>query len=517
MTCIDEGFPGAPSAQWVPPNPDDKYELLIGTERVSALEQALGSRISRNWHDAPAERALDWIRKEGNPQRILSDFGMTDQPDAYPKVWEAFGWAYPRPAETPTADNSTTSSRIADLLNGLSVETLRAAIDGIAHLLDTWANVFVALPEISSLWAHLWPIAVDATNALQPPDAPPDLNIQVKQGDGHEPEDLDTLNSAAGKLMTVFMAACPNLKDVPHPFEGGELRKMRDAAVAAPGRSGLIARHVMIRSLGYFLNADEAWTRAHLMSPLTEPGSENPALWRAVALARQSKETLAIIGEAMADRAADASLGRDTRQALVFSLVVESMHALNEDRNPAVSFDRVQQMLRAVDDEVRAHAAGVVGRYIAEMSQPQNSGAKRRSPEELFQRVGCPFLIRVWPREQTLVTPGVARAFSGLPVRCGESFAEAVESIERFLVPFNCWSLSEYGLRGDEEGEARLSSIDTPRKAKALMRLLDATIGTAEDAVIPIDLGQALDQIREVAPDVLESRNYRRLATLTRR
>ncbi len=92
-----------------------------------------------------------------------------------------------------------------------------------------------------------------------------------------------------------------------------------------------------------------------------------------------------------------------------------------------------------------------------------------------------PFLERVWPQERSLATPGVARAFADLPATCGEAFAEAVDAIERFLVPFDCWSMSDYGLFGEEEGngEAKLSQINDQQKAEAFLRLLDRTIGTA--------------------------------------
>ena len=89
--------------------------------------------------------------------------------------------------------------------------------------------------------------------------------------------------------------------------------------------------------------------------------------------------------------------------------------------------------------------------------------------------------------------------------------------IERFLVPFECWSMLDYGLYGDEGDAKKLSMIDDEAKAKALLRLLDLTVGTSEGAVVPYDLTDALDQIRSVAPHLADSVSYRRLSTAARR
>ena len=59
--------------------------------------------------------------------------------------------------------------------------------------------------------------------------------------------------------------------------------------------------------------------------------------------------------------------------------------------------------------------------------------------------------------------------------------------------------------------------IDNETKAKALLCLLDRTIGKAENAVIPYDLGDALEQVRKVTPNLARNPEYRRLETAARR
>lgn len=92
-----------------------------------------------------------------------------------------------------------------------------------------------------------------------------------------------------------------------------------------------------------------------------------------------------------------------------------------------------------------------------------------------------------------------------------------VDEIERFLDPPELWSVSDYGFYGDDEGGPNLSRINTPERAEALLRLLDRIIGTANDAAVPEDLGSALEQIRNVAPQLAQLQSFRRLDALARR
>jgi hypothetical protein len=197
--------------------------------------------------------------------------------------------------------------------------------------------------------------------------------------------------------------------------------------------------------------------------------------------------------------------------------VIESLHAFREDREPAVPNSRVQQMLRSLDDEVRAHAAGAVPGFVNSLSGQADGAPTPPTAAEVFRRAARPFLSKVWPQERSLATPGVASAMADLPAASGDAFAEAVDAIARFLVPFQCWSMSDLGFHGVVDDEPALSQINNEAKAEALLHLLDKAIGTAEDSVVPFDLGRALDQIQQVGPALVRSQKFRRLAALTRR
>ena len=232
------------------------------------------------------------------------------------------------------------------------------------------------------------------------------------------------------------------------------------------------------------------------------------------------------IGHDMINKTTDPRLDRDRRSSLASILVRESLHALREGREPAIEKGNVQQMIRLLDDEVRTYCAEAITRFVSELSEASTQESDPRSPECLFQSAIKPFLEEVWPPERSLVSPGISDRLSRLPAITRGKFAEAVDAIERFLVPFDCWAMIDYGLYGDDEIELlkkfdgekpKLAMIDNKSKAEALLRLLDRTIGNAENAVIPDDLGDALEQVRKVARNLARTQRYRRLETAARR
>lgn len=519
----DEGLPEGVTVKDVVPAPDDRYDALEGVARLRALEAALTSARER-WSDDPAGRADDWLRQPTKVALILNDLEQAERGgDEFPRVWNRFGWAHsptrPESVDASAQDPQNEAYRVLALLAQLSERTLSVAIDGVSSWLDHWRKHVVVSADGLAVWLKIWPLAVTATNSQAESEDGANLSVTATIVDNdREPKDLDTLNTPVGKLVGVFLAACPSLNQVPSPFEAGAAaRQMRDVLITADGRSGLIARHRLIEGLPYFLRADRVWTEENLVTPLRSGDVASLALWRAVARATRSSDVLRLIGNAMAERATDRRLGRETRGRLVFSLIVEALHAFRDSREPAVPNARVTQMLRTLDDEVRATAANAVQKFVKELSSKAPQDGEPPSAATLFRNAAMPFFRDVWPQERSLATPGVSKALADLPATSREAFADAVEAIERFLVPFECWSMLDYGLYGDEGKGKKISMIDDEIKAKALLRLLDLTIGTSEGAVIPYDLTDALDQIRSVAPHLADSASYRRLSTAARR
>jgi hypothetical protein len=515
---IDEGFLGTPKAAWVPPNPDARFDLLDGGQRLEELEADLASD-KKGWNDAPADRAADWINTSGNVERLLSDLAIAPGNARFVRVWDRFGWQH-----TPTKDQgpddglrAKVATQVMTLLDQLPTTTIKGALQGLTRWLETWARHVPDQSVLVRVWLRMWPLAAHEANAQHSSDADSVLSIVVQTPGRDEPQDLDTLNTPAGRLVGAFLQVCPTVSGDDRPFDNPHLRTMRDTAVGADGRAGLIAKHRLIEQIPYFIRADPEWTEHVLLRPLMDESTATLALWRAVARRTQFGRVLEIIGPAMALRACDERLGRETRQSLAFSLVVETLHAFRATRSPAVANAAVQQMLRSVDEDIRPHAADAVSRFVRDVADRALGSPEALSPEVLFTAAVKPFLALVWPQERSLVTPGVSRSFADLPYACREQFVNAVGAVERFLVPFDAWSLMEYGLHGTEDDEPRLTFIDSADKAAAFLTLLNSTVGGTDRAVVPTDLARALDRIQAVAPSLAESPAFKRLAMLSRR
>ena len=297
--------------------------------------------------------------------------------------------------------------------------------------------------------------------------------------------------------------------------------RMRDCAIAAPGRSGLIARCQLIQELPALLRTDPVWSRRQLVEALLMDNDKSVPLWRSVASGGINSDVLKIIGDELVTRVQDDRLGRKAQEGLVSCLVQEVLSAFMDRREPAVSLARVSQMLRADDNKVREWAA--LGLWFFQnhaygCRDDQGAVGPRRS----FLSAVRPFLEQVWPQERFLAGAGAGFHLARLPAVSGEAFAEAVDAIGRFLVPLDCQSMLGYGfLEGEMSAQLRVPQlsdvVDDAPKAHAFLRLLNQTVGNSPDAVIPEDLSFALRQMESVAPELASDPAFRRLAAASRR
>jgi hypothetical protein len=517
---LKSGFPGGSTVEDFSPNPDQLYDSLEGHARLKALESGLAS--DQSGLDAQADSANAWLRQAGRAALILHDLeAVHGGGEDFPRVWDRFGWIYSPPPDRGSiapAELEIEASRVLPLLEKLPDKTLSAAIEGISYWFDSWAKFIVPSTAGLRVWLRLWPIAVRATNSHRSAGDTENGGASARvSADGEERTDVDTLNTPAGRLIGVFLAACPSLQTQSAPFPvGSTARQMRDAIVDATGRSGLIARYRLIEHLPYFFRADREWAQTYLINPLLHDDDQSLSLWSSITRRTLGPNVLEIIGGPMAERALDRRLPRRTRQRLVFNLVVDSLYAFRDNRAPAVSNVRIQQMLRQLDDEVRSSAANTIQQFIQDLSVEEGN-KDAQIAGSLFRSAAKPFFQHVWPQERSLATAGVSSALADLPATSGDAFTEAVDVIERFLVPFECWSMVNYGLYGEADGTRKLEIVNDKLKASAFLRLLDLTVGSAEGAIVPLDLTNALDQIRLVDPALASTPAYRRLSTAARR
>ena len=521
MDRLDEGFPGSSTVQEMKIDPgQDYYGTLVGEVRIKALEADL-SNARPGRHGGPGDRATDWIKEPGNLLKVLGDLEATSS--SFPRVLNRFVFAHAlavgADGGAAEGDPQQEGLRVLRLFSKLPERTIRQAIDGLSHWLSAWKSQLARLPEGRSAWLKLWPLAVEATNVSPPAEEGLDLGKDIYWGVDEETSTIEgpSRSSPVANLLDFFFEACPSVKEGNRPFEVDDgLRRMRDEISAASGDSGLTGCYRMLEELPYLLKADPEWARDYLLSPLNSDSDEAAKLWLAIARQTQFFNVLRFTGKEMTKRVADSRFDRDTKKSFVFSLVVECLYSFYKKRDPAVPYPDIQQMIRTLDDEeVRAYGAEGVQNFVYDLSTPIQDGQEREAPtpEEIFRSAALPFLQQVWPQECSLTTPVLSQAFANLPATARGEFSNAVKAVEPFLVPFNCWTLASFGFYG----ETRLEIIDDQWKASALLRLLDLTVGAMDDSVVPGDLSDALDRVREVAPGLTKDRIFRRLETAARR
>ena len=148
---IDDGFPGARMVPDVPPRPDDQYDALQDTARLSALEADLSSDPDIRY-GGPATHANDWLQQPGNATLVLGDLEAVENGgDTFPNVWNFFGQAHapeqPGTRDDPQHNLHGEAERVLRLLEKLPDGTLSAAIEGISQWLESWGNQVIASPS----------------------------------------------------------------------------------------------------------------------------------------------------------------------------------------------------------------------------------------------------------------------------------------------------------------------------------------------------------------------------------
>ena len=519
--AIDGGFRDPLALPIFPPSTTSKsrFDELEGDARLQALEDALSGETSD-------DRAMDWLRHSDQAVHILRDLeGAASLANRFPHLWDRFGHMHfqlgSQPEIETPRDAESEAIRVLGLMNRLSDATVEAAIDGICHWLYMWSEHVIRSELGRQVWLRAWPFAVEVTNTTETSDDKSFSDPTIRTGDEERArKQIDAFHLPVGKLLRVFRELFRFADEIRDPFAGGsQFAQMRDRAIAAPGRSGLIAHCHLTQELPHFLQVDPAWAMQRLVDPLLNDDDRSVLLWRAVASTWIDSDMLKIIGEEAAKRVLDDRLGKEARKDLVSCLVHEGLTAFKDAREPSISRPRISQVLRATDDEIREEAAFAIWHF---QDYAYKGGQGSLSPHRTFLSAIRPFLEHVWPQERYLATAGVSRHFSCLPAVSGEAFVEAVAEIERFLIPFDCGSMLSYGFCEAHVSEQmrmpRLSDvIDDAPKAQALQRLLDLTVGDSQDAAIPDDLSVALDQIESQTSKLTSDPTFRRLAAAARR
>ncbi|MBV9196398.1 MAG: hypothetical protein JO168_19865, partial [Solirubrobacterales bacterium] len=461
----------------------------------------------------PAHGVWIWLDSTDHVSRLAQALlSAGHHLERFGKAWDAVGRRHRPPNQgthqQPVAPEPPPEAwRIFHALPRLSNPVLEEAAAGLADWLGNWAQHLRGDRALPTAIARLWPFAAAVSDRTT--DA---TDYEDKEGAEAKRVAHDSLNSPIGNLAGAFLHSCPNLTEVPHPFEvDGDLRVVRDLVASTGGRAGVVARFRCVTALPYLMQADGAWAETALLSRL-EAGPESDVLWRAMVYSPHYRNVMARLGRLMARRAASGGLDMEVRRSLVDRVCSAILSDLWNGRMETDLLPDAQQMLRSVPDELRAHAALAMKR-LANNSAQSHKGTPV-AHEEIFDHVVEPYLRDVRPQERAAVTPDVAKAFASVPAVSGRRFAQAVAAVRRFLVPFESWSMHDWGLPANDGRSIREGAILGAIEAAAALDLLDLTISKRPDARIPLGLDAVLDHIASQSAALTRDPRFARLAAL---
>ncbi len=471
-------------------------ELLGELEELLAVEEPEYRGGAGNWLEQRTARVFAAMEAERQTGTDL------------PHVWGAIGWRHRPPDSEASADSErdprAEARQALERIEALSDETLAEVVEDLVRWWGNWQRHIEPGSLARQVWLRLWPHAVEATNAMP--------------GEGALENDLG--NTPAGVLASGATRLAPELEGEQRISQHSEHGEILAAIVNTKGRAGRVALAWLVCDVGWYLRVDPAWAERYLVSALKEsagPTKEHSesaiTLWDTLGrlgLAGGVPRVLAADAMELIERADEPKLSAWSRQRLLSKLVWAVLRSFFHGLEPVVEAPELQQLLRRLDDEMRGWCATELWRCLV------NHGDD--SPEERFDNAVAPFLGQVWPKERSLVSRGVSHVMARIPAASRGRFVAAVDAVARYLVPGSVTSRHDYGLYGEEDDEPVLKVVvNTEEKAEALLRLLELTVGSGDDATTPWDLDELLVRIREVAPELVERPEFAQLTTMAQR
>ncbi|RVP63947.1 hypothetical protein CN071_19020 [Sinorhizobium meliloti] len=466
----------------------------------SRLIEELARQLSDDGWDSKTQAASDYIGR--NPDLILDLLAGKPHTPARAKVWQAFGYSF-RPKdinalrETATAEDKAlvpAALRACVVIARTDVRTLEEAASGLATWISTWDRLLNGEDDYIRAWLALWPHAVTQTNKASKSDS------RLRER---------TFSTPVGQLANGLMRSIPAFK--PGALTRAPWSDVLVSLEQATGEAKLQVRFQLMLFFEYLWVVDRAWTRKNLLTPLGEASGESMDLWQAFAETRHmpARDVFVELGPKLIEVAAGNEMPAEVRGSLARRVIYSTINDKRDGREPAIPSHLTQQMLRIGGEEVRSSALRAMKNHLKDLGgNPQSAPAERFALiKELFESV--------WPKELTLSSPALSDALADFPAAAGPNFAEAANLVLPYLMPFECWSLYEYGVL--DRTDKQISRVDSPEDAAAFLSILDKTVGAEEGAIIPNGLDRALRHIVEKSPRLEKDTRYQRLLTLSRR
>jgi hypothetical protein len=283
---------------------------------------------------------------------------------------------------------------------------LALVVDRLADLY--WSSPRQAEPAIAAWWPRLFASAV--ARDTEPLDPTRDLYA-------------DLINTAGGRLTQAALIDIEAQRKSGKPIDPSLLAAL-DAAVAAPGRQGAMARGALVFAAGFVLTIEGQTVTPLLEAALAGDGDEAIALRRVLVtdsrLSSVASRTFTVailrgVGELIGQ-------GNDLINAAA-KIIAPALSIIRGEQTEAhwgMSIEDVARALRNGPLSLRSGAAVLVKQWIHQID-PDRAVAWRTG-------IG-PLLLAVWPRERAFREREFSRHFADLAVESGDAFPEALEQL----------------------------------------------------------------------------------------
>jgi hypothetical protein len=478
--------------------PNGQPELLADIADEALVKEAM--RLQRERH---FEQGDIWrVFCSADPERALRGLRL----EAGNNQWEAGAWRCLLWAANENGDASFQSA-LADLM----LQMPEAALSELLPAATSWLQrqrEALSVPDqpgglrFLSLWDRFADRAYTPENDAAENESGGDLISE-------------SLNRPGGMLAWSLMDALTTSKPQRNSGLGIELKPRFDRLAAASGRSGLLARVYLARSLAYLDAIDPAWAEANLQPRLNWDHPEALSLWRSFANVGIGSARLFNALKPLVLAAFERQeLANNQFEGLMSNLLsVAIWHQRGEAPEYDLTTAEVRRALTVGTPSARRNVSWNLWRMMGntENANGKDTDADIAIPDKptLWRSVVGPLFRDIWPLDARLRSKSTTQNLVLMALECGDAFPEAVDAILDVIVPYQFYQISRALLLEEKHRDL------VRQFPLAFVKLTNAIIDPAKFPV-PNDLAVLLNQCIAANPAVARDPAYLRLYWLRR-
>ena len=405
------------------------------------------------------------------------------------------------------------------LLQSIPKKILSRKVDNFCRWLDSWKENLTSASMVFDIWKELYEIIIQEYKEQK------DENLLNKNNQRALIDinniSLEIYRSPFATLINIFISLVEkdNAALIPTTHDSS-LISMRDQLIDSEDPVKLIAIARMIEKFPLFLNIDEQWALDNLLSPLKEYDERSKLLWVVLSQSPIDYKRLEILGDYILAPIQDLTLALEPRKNLMKSIIYGTLNSyVNEgELNLPIIKNKLIETLRRISDEERVHISDLLQGYLKYYCSSSNEIVANSDTVKYADSVIL-FIREIWPKEPIFKSKEISSHFAMLPAYAHNRFSEMYETVKRYIVPFECYSMINFGFFLYEENELSVknlkSTIQTREDALSLLKLIKQSINYESDRRIkPYELEFVLAFIRDDYTELASSVEFKQLASL---